>query len=107
MPPAPEAWERLTQLREEVAGMLEEARRDKQIGSSLEAAIGFTPAATLDGRSRGVGAGGAGLADLFIVSAVSLGRGGRGRRARVAGLSRPAHARSGRPRAAAATAAGR
>src|SRR5262249_3743662 len=34
-----DSWERLTRLREEVALMLEDARRDKQIGSSLEAAI--------------------------------------------------------------------
>ena len=41
--PSREAWERLTQLREEAAVMLEQARREKQIGSSLEGAIVLTP----------------------------------------------------------------
>ncbi len=45
-----EAWERLTQLREEAAVMLEEARREKTIGSSLEGAIVLTPTPDLDAR---------------------------------------------------------
>jgi len=69
--PSPAAWERLTQLREEVAVMLEEARRDKQIGSSLEAAVRMTPSAALEVDRAAAGAEGAGLADLLIVSAVS------------------------------------
>jgi isoleucyl-tRNA synthetase len=62
------AWDRLTQLREEVAVILEEARRDKTIGSSLEGAIALTKSAALEADRTAAGAGGAGLADLFIVS---------------------------------------
>ncbi|MGH9369063.1 MAG: isoleucine--tRNA ligase, partial [Thermoanaerobaculia bacterium] len=69
--PSPESWERLTQLREEVAVMLEEARREKQIGSSLEAAVLLTSTAELERDRAAAGAGGSGLADLFIVSEVS------------------------------------
>ncbi len=69
--PSRDAWERLRQLREEVAVMLEQARRDKQIGASLEGAIRHTPNALLEADRAAVGALGAGLADLFIVSDVS------------------------------------
>jgi isoleucyl-tRNA synthetase len=62
------SWERLKQLREEAAVILEEARRDKVIGSSLEGAIALTPSAGLDADRASVGATGSGLADLFIVS---------------------------------------
>jgi len=62
------AWERLKQLREEAAVILEEARRDKVIGSSLEGAIALTSDAALDADRALAGASGAGLADLFIVS---------------------------------------
>ncbi|HWZ87173.1 MAG TPA: isoleucine--tRNA ligase, partial [Thermoanaerobaculia bacterium] len=62
------AWERLTQLREEAAVILEEARRDKTIGSSLEGAIALTRSAALETDRAAAGAGGPGLADLFIVS---------------------------------------
>ena len=62
------AWDRLTRLREDVAVVLEEARRDKTIGSSLEAAIALTASPELDKDRVAVGAQGAGLADLFIVS---------------------------------------
>ena len=62
------AWERLTQLREEAAVILEEARRDKVIGSSLEGAIALTGNAALEADRAAAGASGASLADLFIVS---------------------------------------
>ncbi len=63
------AWERLTKLREEAAVILEEARREKVIGSSLEGAIalGARPA-QLESDRAATGTGGTGLADLFIVS---------------------------------------
>lgn len=66
------AWERLTKLREEVAAVLEEARREKVIGSSLEGAIALTSHEALESDRAVTGAGGAGLADLFIVSAVFI-----------------------------------
>ncbi len=69
--PSPESWERLTQLREEVAVMLEQARREKQIGSSLEAAVLLTSTTPLESDRAAAGAEGPGLADLFIVSDVS------------------------------------
>jgi isoleucyl-tRNA synthetase len=62
------AWDRLARLREDVAAVLEEARRDKTIGSSLEAAIALTANPELEADRAAVGAEGAGLADLFIVS---------------------------------------
>jgi isoleucyl-tRNA synthetase len=67
------AWERLTKLREEVAAVLEEARRGKVIGSSLEGAIALTPHEALESDRAATGTLGPGLADLFIVSAVSRG----------------------------------
>jgi isoleucyl-tRNA synthetase len=67
------AWERLTKLREEVAGVLEEARSEKVIGSSLEAAVVLTPHEALEADRAATGTEGPGLADLFIVSAVSRG----------------------------------
>jgi isoleucyl-tRNA synthetase len=67
------AWERLTKLREEVAAVLEEARREKVIGSSLEGAIVLTSHEALESDRAVTGTGGSGLADLFIVSAVSRG----------------------------------
>ncbi len=66
------AWERLTRLREEVAGVLEEARREKVIGSSLEGAVVLTRHEALEADRAATGTEGPGLADLFIVSAVSL-----------------------------------
>jgi isoleucyl-tRNA synthetase len=66
------AWERLTKLREEVAGVLEEARREKVIGSSLEGAVVLTPNDDLEDDRADTGTEGPGLADLFIVSAVSF-----------------------------------
>ncbi|MFY9549646.1 MAG: isoleucine--tRNA ligase, partial [Thermoanaerobaculia bacterium] len=66
---APEAaWERLTKLREEAAVILEEARRNKIIGSSLEGAIALTKSDPLDADRAAAGARGSDLADLFIVS---------------------------------------
>jgi isoleucyl-tRNA synthetase len=55
-------------LREEAAAILEEARRDKTIGSSLEGAIALTESAALEADRAATGTGGTGLADLFIVS---------------------------------------
>ena len=43
-----DAWMRLMQLREEAARILEEARRNKAIGSSLEGAIALTPNPALE-----------------------------------------------------------
>jgi isoleucyl-tRNA synthetase len=76
-----EAWDRLMKLREEVAVLLEEARREKTIGSSLEGAIAFTGNGDLETDRSSTGAAGAGLADLFIVSetiAVDAGPDGAG-----------------------------
>ena len=65
-----EAWMRLMSLREEAAALLEEARRDKTIGSSLEGAIALTRSAALEEDRASTGTDGAGLADLFIVSEI-------------------------------------
>jgi isoleucyl-tRNA synthetase len=63
------AWERLTKLREEASVILEEARRDKVIGSSLEGAIALTGLPEQLAADRAAtGTAGTGLADLFIVS---------------------------------------
>jgi isoleucyl-tRNA synthetase len=62
------AWERLTKLREEASVILEEARRQKLIGSSLEGAIALTANEALEADRAAAGARGADLADLFIVS---------------------------------------
>ena len=66
------AWDRLTKMREEVASVLEEARREKVIGSSLEAAVVLTPNEALEADRSATGTEGAGLADLFIVSVVTF-----------------------------------
>jgi len=65
-----DSWERLTRLREEVALMLEDARRDKQIGSSLEAAIALQATPDLQADRDRTGLTGAELADFFIVSEI-------------------------------------
>jgi isoleucyl-tRNA synthetase len=70
-----EAWERLTKLREEASVILEQARRDKQIGSSLEGAIALAGAEALAADRAATGTAGAGLADLLIVSEVVEGPG--------------------------------
>ena len=70
------AWERLVALREEVAGVLEQARREKTIGSSLEAAIELATTRELEGDRAATGSAGAALADLFIVSEVIPSDGG-------------------------------
>ena len=63
------AWERLTKLREEAAVILEEARREKVIGASLEGAIALTGLPEQLAADRAAtGTAGTGLADLFIVS---------------------------------------
>ena len=64
------AWERLTKLREEASVILEQARRDKTIGSSLEGAIALSGSDALEADRAATGAAGAGLADLFIVSEI-------------------------------------
>jgi isoleucyl-tRNA synthetase len=69
-PAAAPAWERLMKLREEVAGVLEQARREKSIGSSLEASIELAGSADLETDRAATGNEGAALADLFIVSDV-------------------------------------
>jgi isoleucyl-tRNA synthetase len=63
-----ESWDRLMNLREEAARLLENARREKTIGSSLEGAIVLTPNAALERDRDATGTRGTGLADLFIVS---------------------------------------
>jgi isoleucyl-tRNA synthetase len=70
-----EAWMRLMSLREEAAALLEEARRNKTIGSSLEGAIALTRSATLEADRAATATDGAGLADLFIVSETLEGAG--------------------------------
>jgi isoleucyl-tRNA synthetase len=70
-PAAAPAWERLTKLREEVAGVLEQARREKSIGSSLEASIDLAGNAALEADRSATGTSGPALADLFIVSDVA------------------------------------
>ncbi len=48
--------------------ILEQARRDKVIGSSLEGTIAFSSTPALEADRRATGTDGTGLADLFIVS---------------------------------------
>jgi isoleucyl-tRNA synthetase len=67
-----EAWDRLMKLREEAARLLENARREKTIGSSLEGSIVLTPNEALDRDREATGTEGTGLADLFIVSETIL-----------------------------------
>jgi isoleucyl-tRNA synthetase len=70
-----DAWDRLTKLREEAAVILEEARRDKVIGSSLEGAIALRSSDALEADRAATGTSGRGLADLFIVSETVEGAG--------------------------------
>jgi len=72
-PAARPAWERLARLREEVSVVLEAARREKTIGSSLEGAVALTASPALEADRAATGTQGAGLADLFIVSEVADG----------------------------------
>ena len=67
-----EAWDRLMKLREEASRLLENARREKTIGSSLEGAIVLTGNDALDADRRATDSEGAGLANLFIVSETVL-----------------------------------
>ncbi|MDQ2970664.1 MAG: class I tRNA ligase family protein, partial [Acidobacteriota bacterium] len=71
--PAAAAWERLTTFREEVAILLEAARREKVIGSSLEGGIALTPDPALDADRAATGFSGRALAELFIVSELTEG----------------------------------
>lgn len=66
------AWDRLMKLRDEVAVILEEARREKLIGSSLEGAIRLTGTGALARDLERAGIDPDALADLFIVSSVSF-----------------------------------
>ena len=63
-----EAWDRLMKLREEASRLLEDARKKKIIGSSLEGAIALTVSDALERDRRATGTVGPRLADLFIVS---------------------------------------
>jgi isoleucyl-tRNA synthetase len=65
------AWDRLMKLREEVNVLLEEARREKRIGSSLEAVVALSASETLERDRAATGTDGPGLADFFIVSGTS------------------------------------
>ncbi len=67
-----EAWDRLMKLREEASRLLENARREKTIGSSLEGAIVLTGNDALDADRKATDSEGAGLANLFIVSETVL-----------------------------------
>lgn len=62
------AWDRLMRLREEASVLLEEARRAKVIGSSLEGAIALSPNETLENDRAATGTTGPGFADILIVS---------------------------------------
>jgi isoleucyl-tRNA synthetase len=67
---AARSWDRLTQLKDEVAVVLEEARREKSIGSSLEAAVVLTPDPALAEDRVATATMGPALADFLIVSEV-------------------------------------
>ena len=85
------AWERLTKLREEASVILEQARRDKVIGSSLEGAIALSGSEALEADRAATGTSGTGLADLLIVSEIVEGaEAASGRVARLPGLPRRA-----------------
>ena len=64
-----EAWERLLRLREEATKILEDNRKQRVIGSSLEAALDFSASPDLD-RDRAAAGWGGDFADFFIVSEV-------------------------------------
>jgi isoleucyl-tRNA synthetase len=64
-----ERWERLLKYRTQVQGVLEERRRDKVIGSSLEAHVHLT---TDMPTGRWLNVPGADLGALFIVSQVTV-----------------------------------
>jgi isoleucyl-tRNA synthetase len=66
--PERRAWERLLSLRDEVTKLLEDRRKDRVIGASLEAALTFSPSAELDADRRRTGWEGPAFADFFIVS---------------------------------------
>jgi len=66
--PERRAWERLLGLRDEVTKLLEDRRRERVIGASLEAALTFSPSPELDADRRRTGWDGPAFADFFIVS---------------------------------------
>jgi isoleucyl-tRNA synthetase len=64
------AWKNLLSLREEVTKILEDRRKERIIGSSLEAALSFSPHPDLTADRRAAGWDGPAFADFFIVSDV-------------------------------------
>ncbi|HET9795075.1 MAG TPA: isoleucine--tRNA ligase [Thermoanaerobaculia bacterium] len=66
--PVERAWERLLSLREEVTKVLEDRRKQRVIGSSLEAALTFSVDPALAEDRRRTGWEGLPFADFFIVS---------------------------------------
>jgi len=66
--PVERAWERLLSLREEVTKVLEDRRKQRVIGSSLEAALTFSADPALAEDRRETGWEGLPFADFFIVS---------------------------------------
>jgi isoleucyl-tRNA synthetase len=74
--PDDRAWERLLRLREEVTKVLEDRRKERVIGASLEAALTFSADAALDADRRATGWDGAAFADFFIVSDLDQASGG-------------------------------
>jgi isoleucyl-tRNA synthetase len=66
--PDDRAWERLLRLREEVTKVLENRRKERAIGASLEAALTFSEDSALAADRHATGWDGPAFADFFIVS---------------------------------------
>jgi len=66
--PVDAAWERLLRLREQVTRVLEDRRKERVIGASLEAALTLSPHEGLADDRRRTGWAGPAFADFFIVS---------------------------------------
>lgn len=71
-------WDRLVELRDDVNGVLEEARAEKKIGKSLEAKVVLYPRGE-EGKTLVKSLGELNLAELFIVSDVSVETGDEGK----------------------------
>jgi len=71
-----EAWDRLMKLRDEVAVILEDARRQKTIGSSLEGGLRLAGTEAMERDLESAELSRADLADFFIVSALAIDRDG-------------------------------